>query len=292
MKLYSFLKYGVTGLIILLIGIGVAVISWDGDGEPSEQSTISKKDSTRRPKRQAERRTGKKKGRKLGQRASTNEIKLESRPKPSMSLEDEEERELTELARKVLASLQAALDSEDYTQIRQILEMVQRAPKGALGKHSEGMPVALRKKIIEAVGWFGALGIPEITGFLADEDPNVVQMALDQFEMALNDISLGDRERAKIVSMASTVLTDKDALEQIFMEISNMRNSVAANTIFTICQDGTPQAKELIVETMEFVTGEDTIQTVEDLEKWVAEHPDDPDDDDLYGPMDVDSTDD
>ena len=97
-----------------------------------------------------------------------------------------------------------------------------------------------------------------------------------------------DRERAKIVSLASTVLTDTDALEQIFMEISNMRNSVAANTIFTICQDGTPEAKRLIVDTMEFVTGEDNIKTVEDLERWLTENPDGPDDEDLYGPMDAD----
>ena len=104
---------------------------------------------------------------------------------------------------------------------------------------------------------------------------------------ALSDVSLGDRERAKIVSLASTVLTDTDALEQIFMEISNMRNSVAANTIFTILQDGTPEAKRLIIETMEFVTGEDNIKTVEDLEKWLAENPDGEYDDDLYGPMDT-----
>jgi hypothetical protein len=88
--------------------------------------------------------------------------------------------------------------------------------------------------------------------------------------------------------MASTVLTDTDALEQIFTEIANMRNSVAANTIFTICQDGTPEAKRLIVDTMEFVTGEDNIKTVEDLERWLAEKPDGPDDEDLYGPMDAD----
>ncbi len=65
-----------------------------------------------------------------------------------------------------------------------------------------------------------------------------------------------------------------------------MRNTVAANTIFSICQDGTPEAKDLMSEVIPFVTGEDDIVTVEGLENWVANNPDGEDDDDLYGPMD------
>ena len=289
MKLDTKLKYGSIGLVILLIGAGIAFMGTDGgaDSSNSAQATLENKTVKSRSKNANRRPTKKSKFQGM-RRASAKDIKLETRVKPSMLLDDEEEKELTELARKVLASLQTALDNEDFDQIRQILEMVQNASKGSLGRHSEGMPVALKKKMIEAISWFGAQGLPELIGFIADADEDVAQMALDQFEQALSDISLGDRERARIVSMASTVLTDTDALEQIFMEIANMRNSVAANTIFTICQDGTPEAKRLIVDTMEFVTGEDNIKTVEDLERWLTENPDGPDDEDLYGPMDAD----
>lgn len=288
MKLDTKLKYGSIGLVILLIGAGIAFMSMDGgsDSSNSARPTLENKAEKSRPKKANHRST--KKGKIQGaRRGSEKDIKLETRVKPSMFLDNEEEKELTELARKVLASLQTALDNEDFSQIRQVLEMAQNASKGSLGRNTDGMPVALKKKLIEAISWFGAQGLPELIGFIADANEEVAQMALDQFEQALSDISLGDRERAKIVSLASTVITDSDALEQIFMEISNMRNSVAANTIFTICQDGTPEAKKLIVGTMELVTGED-IKTVEDLAKWAAENPDGEFDEDLYGPLDTD----
>ena len=206
MKLDTKLKYGSIGLVILLIGAGIAFMSMDGgsDSSNSARPTLENKAEKSRPKKANHRST--RKGKIQGaRRGSEKDSKLETRVKPSMFLDNEE----------------------------------------------------------------------------------VAQMALDQFEQALSDISLGDRERAKIVSLASTVITDSDALEQIFMEISNMRNSVAANTIFTICQDGTPEAKKLIVGTMELVTGED-IKTVEDLAKWAAENPDGEFDEDLYGPLDTD----
>ena len=288
MKLGAKSKYGVIGLIIVLVGAEIAFMSMNGGDAPSDSGRATVEKGTDKPrKKSSSRRLAKKRNLKGARGASEKDIKLVTREKPSMFLDDEEEKELTDLARKVLASLQAALDNEDFDQIRQILEMAQHASKGSLGRYTEGMPVALRKKLIEAISWFGAQGLPELIGFIADENEEVAQMALDQFEQALSDVSLGDRERAKIVSLASTVLTDTDALEQIFMEISNMRNSVAANTIFTILQDGTPEAKRLIIETMEFVTGEDNIKTVEDLEKWLAENPDGEYDDDLYGPMDT-----
>ena len=43
-------------------------------------------------------------------------------------------------------------------------------------------------------------------------------------------------------------------------------------------------------EPISFVTGTDEgeIVTVEDMEKWLGENPDGEDDEDLYGPMNVD----
>ena len=287
MKLDSRFKYGAIALVILLIGTGVALTSMKGEGDVSNLSRSELKEGKSPRQRQANRRTGRKGKVARNGRTSAKDIKLEAREKPNMFLDDEEEKELTDLARKVLSSLQMALDTDDYQQIKHILDMTRHAAKGSLSKATEGMPVALRRKLVEAIGWFGAQGLPEMLEFIADENEEVSQMALDQFEQALCDVSLGDRDRARIVSLASTVLTDADALEQIFMEISNMRNSVAVNTIYTICQDGTPKAKELIIDTMEFVTGEDNIKTTDDLARWLEENPDGPDDEDLYGPMET-----
>ncbi len=211
-----------------------------------------------------------------------------NRKKPDvLNLDDEEQLELTELSKKVLAALQAALDDEDFGRIQSILAMVKGSPKGGLSKKSEGMPVFMRKKMIEAVGWFGAQSLPELVEFLGDADPDVAEAAASQFELALEDISLGDKDRAQIVSLASKAIHDSDSLERIFMEISNMRNSVAAQTLVDICQQGTEEARALMPETIEFVTGEENITTVEGLQQWLDANPDGEYDDDLYGPMDV-----
>ena len=287
MKVHKKITLGAISAIILLIGVGILFIGGgEGDADVSSSKPKLRERANRRQKTNA-RRVNSDAKKRQERRTSVKSVRLEAREKPRMLfLDDEEERELTDLARKVLASLQAALDAEDFEQIRQIFDMTRSATKGSLGKTVSGMPDALKKKMIEALGWFGAQGLPEMLDFLADANPEVSQMAIDRFEEALTDITLGDRERAKIVVMASTVLTDNDALEQIFMEISNMRNTVAANTIYSICQDGTPQAKALMPETISFVTGEDDITTVEGLENWVVNNPDGEDDDDLYGPMD------
>ena len=209
-----------------------------------------------------------------------------ARVKPNVSeLDDEESRELTDLAKKVLASLQSAIDSNDLAQIRAIIETVKNSPKGSLSNFAEGLPVALRKRLVESLGWFGNDAIPDLMEFLADSDSDVSQMAIDQFQLALEDITLGDRERADIVAAASHVVTDTDFLDMLFMEISNMRNSVAAQAMADILLYGTEEAKSLIPDTIEFVTGEENMSTVEDIERWSNDNPDGPDDEDLYGPM-------
>ena len=207
-----------------------------------------------------------------------------------LELDDEEMGELTDLAKKLLLSLQAALDAEDFAQIQSIIAMIENSPKGVLSKSSVGIPVYMRRKLVEALGWFGAEGMPEIVDFLGDENPEVAEAAIEQFELALEDVTLGDRARAEIVVMASKALHDRDALERIFMEISIMRNSVAVPTMVEICRTGTEEARDLMPETISFVTGTDEgeIVTVEDMEKWLGENPDGEDDEDLYGPMDVD----
>lgn len=272
-------------MVALLIGVSFAFMG-GGEDQPGSGTGSNLEAKKHRPARNLRRLPS---SAKQTSRKSAKNIKVEPREKPKIIfLDDEEEKELTELAHKVLASLQAALDAEDFEQIRQILEMARSAPKGSLGRSTQGMPVALRKRIVEALGWFSAQGLPELVEFLADADPDVYQMAVDQFEQALSDISLGDRDRAEIVKMASKVLTDRDVLERIFMEIPNMRNSVIVPTIKEICANGTPEAKELMPDTIEFATGEDNIVTTEDLDDWQRRNPDGPDDDDLFGPIKTD----
>ena len=216
---------------------------------------------------------------------SASKAARENREKPRLlNLEDPEEAKLNEFSRAVLADLQQALDDENFELLKQLVAaMMKTPPDPRFG--SEGVQGILRRKAVEALGWFGSQAIPELVGYIADQHEEVSEMAIEQFELALQDITLSDYERADIVALAAKAVSDTDFLEQIFMEIANMRNSVAAGLLVDICQNGTEQAQNLMPDTIEFVTGEDNIQTVEDLEKWLQENPDGPDDDDLYGGM-------
>lgn len=204
------------------------------------------------------------------------------REKPRVMLDDEEERKLNSFSRMILRELQEALDGERLEAVRMLVAKIQETPPDpAFG--SAGVAELIRRKSIEAMGWFGAAALPELVGALTDPNPEIAQASFDQFQLALEDISLSDYERAEIILMASTALMDKDNLEMLFMEINNMRHSVGAELIAGICENGTDPAKDLIPDTLEFFTGEDDIVTVEDLDRWLQENPDGPDDDDLYG---------
>ena len=209
-------------------------------------------------------------------------VKVEREKPRVLELEDDEEAKLNDFSRKILEDLQAALDSENFSRVSKLVaKMLEIPPDPKFGK--EGVAALLRRKAVDALGWFGAKAMPELVGMLGDADPEIVQATFDQFSLALEDISLSDYERADIVVMASKVLKNTDDLEMLFMEINNMRHSVGAGALVEICQDGTPEAQSLMPETIEFFTGEDNIQTVEDVENWLAENPDGEDDDDLYG---------
>lgn len=203
--------------------------------------------------------------------------------KPSMlEFDDDEEAKLNEFSKRLLAELQDALDSEDFYKVRKLVEkLLETPPDPKFG--AEGVANLLRRKAVEAMGWFGARGLPELVGLLADADNEISEAAFDQFTLALEDISLSDYDRADIVAMAARVLSDSDNLETLFMEINNMRHSVGVKLLTDIWMNGTESAKGLLKEQIEFFTGEDNIASIEDLNKWLEENPDGPDDEDLYG---------
>lgn len=219
-----------------------------------------------------------KRGKKLSEMVARGE-----REKPKiMSVDEEEESKLNDFSRKVLQELQLALDSENFDRVSKLVtKMLEIPPDPKFGK--EGVATLLRRKAVEALGWFGAKAMPELVGMLGDADPEIVQATFDQFSLALEDISLSDYERADIIVMASKVLTNSDDLEMLLMEINNMRHSVGAGALVEICLEGTDAAKRMMPDAIEFFTGEDNLTTVDDIENWLKENPDGEDDDDFYG---------
>ena len=153
---------------------------------------------------------------------------------------------------------------------------------GALQNGSVGS-LQIKMAAIEALGWFGAGCLPELAGFLADSDGEVVQSAIERYEEMLSDFDLSDRERSEILVQASKVIDDADAIDSMMFELNNMRHSVAVETIKRLMVEGNNATRSVLPDNIEFYTGEEGIDSAEKLDDWLKSNPDDEDDEEFYG---------
>ncbi len=204
--------------------------------------------------------------------------------KPQLLSDLDDEAKLTAEERALLEELQEGLDANS---LRRVAKTVEKIRKLIREKGEQGVPKLLRSECVEALGWFLPDSLADLIPFMADSDPDVLDDVMTQFESAIDDSSLGDRELSNILKTVARVLDNEDALDALFMGIeSDMRNSVAVATYLEILKTGSPAAKARIWESIEDFTGEDNIKSEADLIKWASdpENADDEDDDDFYGP--------
>ena len=203
------------------------------------------------------------------------------REKPNLTLTEDEEAMLSAEMKKVLADLRRAVDQDNRKAVSKLAEQILVTMRK---NGDDAVPPFVRSKAVEAIGFFLPDSLADLAGFMADSDPEVLEEAMSQFELAIDDPDLGDRELSSILKTFSKVLTDPDAIDSFFMGIeSDMRNSVAVETYKYVAENGSDAIKNRIWESVEDFTGEDYIKSVKDLEDWLSQNPDDPDDEDFYG---------
>lgn len=201
---------------------------------------------------------------------------------------DSEEEQLTEIQKTVLRELQSALDENDVKGVRKALsKFSQCISKADSGKNNgcgrfAGLPKSMREAAVSALGWFGSETATDMIDFMMDPDEDICNDAWNQFELALADFEMGDVERATILMTMAKSITDSDRLDSIFMEFNNMRPSVKADTLISVLENGTPQAKAVLQESIEIYTESD-VKTVDDVKRWKAANPDDSGDEEFYG---------
>lgn len=215
-----------------------------------------------------------------GKRSSRISVRtaVRERVKPTFELEEEEEAKLTEIQKVLLAEIRKALDEENKKEVLKLVQQLQRS-----NEWPDGIPKAIKMAAIDALGWFGSSCLPEIVGFLADADPEIVEAAIERYEEALSDIELSDRERAQILIGAAKVIRDPEIMDQFMFELNDMRNSVAIDTIKQILALGSDSLKGVLTENIEFFTGEEGLDSPEKLDAWLKENPDGEDDEEFYG---------
>ncbi len=151
----------------------------------------------------------------------------------------------------------------------------------------KNIPLAIRREALEAASWFGIDALPEVAGFLADDNEEIRSDAINAYDNTLIEAN-GDREKSLIVTSAATVINDTDAMDSMLMSLNEMRPSVAVETIKTIWTTGTDEAKAALKEAVEFLTGEENIDTPEKLDQWYndpsGDNKDGEDAEEMYGP--------
>ena len=205
-------------------------------------------------------------------------------PRPNVleAAEIDDEADLSDIQRSVLEEIQAALDADDLKALRKaISRFTASVGNGGLGGYAN-VPRAIRSAAVQALGWFGKDSVVDLVDFMVDSDEEISSDAFDKFEFALEDVDLGDRDRADIVKTVAKALTDEDRIDTLLFNLNDMRNSIKVETAVAILTDGTAMAKSVLKDQLGFFFDEG-VETIDDIQKWYAENPDDPDDDDFYG---------
>lgn len=265
--------------LVALVGWGLwSMLSEDAaDGPAKAPSVTVAKEGSDKPdakKRVAEHRRRARASRR-GMQVDEGE-KIRERP----SLVDDGDVELTELQKSVLDELRIALDEDDVVKLRSVIRKFNEPEsKGGL---AGDVPKVLRSHAITALGWFGSVAALDLIEFMADADPEIEDEAFAQFEMALDDWDVSDYERASILKTVMQALHDTDRIDMMLMTLSNMRNSVKGQAVIDILGSGTPEAKEVMQEQIEFYTDFD-VKDANAVAEWIKNNPDDEWDDEFYG---------
>ena len=209
--------------------------------------------------------------------------------KPDFLSDLDEEKKMTAEMKRMFLDLQAALDLEDSRKVYALVHKLQ-----LMDEWPDGIPREVKLKALQALSWFGASGMAEAIGFLADSDPEIRQASLEKFEEMLTDWDLGDTGISEIIKQVVKVVHDKDALDAFYFELNNMRPTVKADTVLAIYDSKNPEAISVLKDSMEFIfeSADGEIKTRADVEQYLTDarqdYEDNPEkaeeDEEFYGP--------
>jgi len=176
---------------------------------------------------------------------------------PLVAIEDRTD--LSDDDKKTMLAIERAMEGEDLAAVRAAV------PRAAASANA-----AVRAEIVDSLAWFGQKAIVDLLPFMADQDEDVAESAIDNWTMALSEIE-DEAQKCAYIEAAMRVLTDEDALEGIITEIMDCDDRLIMQTIVNIIDTGTPQAVKAAKEQYEFQTG-DEYTSVEAAEEWLREN--------------------
>jgi len=252
-----------TSCALAVVGLAAAVGVWfavrDGDVEPEPAGKVLHAFKTKGAKAKEA-----SKG-KVRERKGKARIAAPASVRPNLRLEAAEEAKMTAQMLEIYRALQDALDKDDRKQVFSLVHRLQ-----AMDEWPDGIPASVKKRALNALAWFGAAGVSEAIGFLADSSQEIRDAAIDTFQQQLADNwDLGDKALGQTLVAMAKVVTDADALESFYDQLNNMRPSVRASTVLEIYASGNDSAKVVLDKNLEsvFSTDDTTVQTRDDVSK-------------------------
>lgn len=161
--------------------------------------------------------------------------------------------------RRIAETVQKALDREDFNG-------VSAAVPDALSSKDP----ALREHVIEALSWFDAQALPELTAFLADADEDVSDLAVSRWQMAL--MMVDDETRVATAEAVLKTLSNEQVMEQVMGEITGQNDDVKVlESLIAVMDSENPVGVKVAKEAYEALTGEEW-SNIEAAEAWLQEN--------------------
>lgn len=186
--------------------------------------------------------------------------------------DEAEEDELNPQQRAIMEELQLALDNENLKGVQQALaKFSMKTSRGGLGG---AVPKCMRRRAVEALGWFGKAAAVDLIGCMADVDVEIASEATSQFEQVLQDAEMSTAERAQLLTGVMKALVDVDTIDSLLFNLNDLPNSLKADAVEKILTTGSPAAQSVMTEQLEFYLDEE-VKSVSDITRWKIENPDD-----------------
>ena len=264
-------KFVIAG-VVMAAAVVAAVVIVRGGKSPADAPGAVDTGAARRPGSAMERPANHAEESALGKgkrsKPTAEEVKALRAQRRAMRQTTEDRTDLTPDEKRVMLAIEKALDDESLDDLKKAL------PEAAASKNVE-----IRSDLVDALGWFGKEAMNDLLPFMADPDEDVRSSAIDNWTSALGEIS-HEKTRADVIESAMMVVDDEDALESMTMELNDLDELIAIQTIINVVESGKapPEAVAAAREEYEFITGED-YTNVEDANKWMEENYDSPGDD-------------
>ena len=258
--------------VFALAAAAVAVLAGCSDSEKTEEAfdkTLVSRKAIVEKKREE-----------LRKRAAEKAVRIKERREPSREIvevsdEKEDERWLAERGKtieKILQEAKSIIDYEAYkagklsrpSALRQLLDSGERKLTLALaremrysGRRSD------RAAAGEAFGWLGTEAMSDLTGMLADPDPEIAADAMTDWSQSLSDIE-DEGLRCELIKDAANNFESDESMESILMELVTVEDYRAVTTLDEIINGGAPDAtKEIARDVYSHLGGEDYVNSGE-----------------------------